>query len=167
MSPHGSEPTQPPQDNTSEDQVSQEYIEEHYRRLSDVLSDYRKASTAPVDHDPSLKGRIMGIIHNESLRGPSTELVTPLENRYHVTTASLRAEVRRIIDHTTGLRARAVTLSPQDGQFRIAVSFTMAPHISIQQTVPTLRQRISEHLHEVFGIQTSTVDLTVEDIHHD
>lgn len=165
MSTYDDDPTQPP-----EDLFDDEHLEANYRRLSEVLSDYRTASEAPPETQSGLKSRIMDIVNKEALRGPSTELITPKRRTYQVTTSAIRAEVRAVIDSFGDLRARSVKLeeiSAEASQFSVGAGFTMAPHVAVQELIPHLRRGIADRLHTVFGIDAAAIDLQVEDIHED
>ncbi|WP_120004979.1 hypothetical protein [Nesterenkonia muleiensis] len=147
-----------------------EHLRASYGRLEDVLADYRGSSEPDEIAGSTLKQRIMDIVQQESLRGPSTELVSPRGNRFDVTTSAIRAEVRGVIDGIGGLRARRVGLRCVDesaSRFDVEASLTMAPTQSLQRVVPQLRAAISEMLNGTFGIETASIDLRVEDIYDD
>ena len=148
----------------------EEHLQASYARLQDVLADYRGASdTADVDGS-TLKQRIMDIVQRESLRGPSTSLVSPRGNHYGVTTSAIRTEVRGVIDGIGGLRARRVRLHCVDetaSRFDVEASLTMAPTQSLQRVLPQLRAAIAQNLLDTFGIETASIDLRVEDIYDD
>lgn len=103
-------------DEFSEDQ---QHLQANYARLQEVLADYRGASEPEKVDGSTLKQRIMEIVQQESLRGPSTDLTSPRGNRYGVTTSAIRAEVREVIDGTGGLRARR-SRTPLRGRIGIA-----------------------------------------------
>lgn len=142
----------------------------NHERLQEVLADYRHASDSEETTGSALKRRIMEIVQQESLRGPSTDLISPQGNAYKVTTSAMRAEVRRVIDGIGGLRARRVILQPVNDsaqRFDVDASLTMAPTQSLQRIVPQLRAEIARHLVDTFGIVAASIDLHVEDIYDD
>lgn len=142
---------------------------EQYERLAAVLSDYRAASEPP-EPESSVKERIMGIVRQESLRGPSTELRTPNNIGYCVATAAIRAEIRGAIDAFDGLRARKTSIretSPGTSRFTVETSMTMARRLAVHKMMPDVRHSIAGRLKSVFGIEVSSIDVRVEDVHHD
>lgn len=165
MSSHDDDSMRP-----DENMIDGEHLGDQYERLSAVVSDYRTASELPPDPESRVKERIMDIVRQESLRGPSTELLTPNKRNYQVTTAAIRSEIREVIDAFGGLRARGVSIheaSPELAQFTVEASMTMAPGLAVHRMLPDIRRGIAGRLKSVFGIEVSSIDVRVEDIHHD
>lgn len=141
---------------------------ESYGRLHAVIDSYRTSGLEDPDQLQSLKSRIMEVLEQELARGPSIRLVTPLDRRYSMALAAVRAEVRAAVDREPGVHARRVKIidaNPDTMTIDLRVTMTISSRSAISELQDRLRPRITERLRDAVGLRTGTIDLIAEDIY--
>lgn len=139
-----------------------------YGRLHAVIESYRSSGHEDADALLSLKSRIMEVLEQELARGPSIDLVTPLDRRYSMALAALRAQVRAAVDREPGVHARRVKIIDAHAETKtidLRVTMTISSRSAISELQDRLRPRITERLRDAVGLRTGTIDLIAEDIY--